>query len=450
MLGLWQHADGRSQQEIQTYFEEEGLKSRDVSAALVCLARAGLLSYPQAPSNTDHSVEVPYKSEAHVSVLIISYNSLAWLPGCLASLVAQSHPYLETVVVDNGSSDGSADWLAEHHPNITLVRLEQSCSLATAINHGVEVIHGDYILLLNPDVVLDPHAVSCLLEVAQSNPDIAAVAAKLRLMWAPAFLNGLGNLVGALSWGTDSALGYLDLGQFDRWNELPSACFAAALLPVKALNEIGPLDDGLPMYYEDTEWCYRARLFGHAVCLAPQAVVYHAFSGRVPDGVESSLEAVKLQRVVYGRLRFITRLLGFNYLLRFFVGYLLEDMVYGLVYLVRGRWGHLRAYWRAWLDYFNSLDDLRLERKILQQRRSQTDWALFNLQRQSPVPLVWRGLPLLTWDIVRHEYAPWIESRQTGRPKMTLQRALSVWRVEGIAALLHRIGRGILWKWMQL
>jgi GT2 family glycosyltransferase len=382
-------------------------------------------------------------------VVIVSYKSLAWLPGCLASLRLQTHGRLEIVLVDNGSTDGSADWLAEHHPDLTLVRLEQTCSLAAAINQGVQASCGEYLLLLNPDVVLDPHAVSHLLQVALGDENVAAVAAKLRLMWAPAFLNGLGNLVGALSWGTDSALGHLDLGQFDHWTELPSTCFAAALLPARSLKVIGPLDNGLPMYYEDSEWCYRARLFGLNVRLAPKAVVYHAFSGRVPDGTHAGLAVIKLHRVVYGRLRFITRQLGPGFLFRFLIGYAVEDLLNMMICLLRGRWGHLRAYWRAWSDYLGSLKALRCERKNIQSKRTQADRALFQLQRHAPVPLVWRGLPLVTWDIVRHEYRPWIEAHQTGRSKITLPRALSIWQVEGIAALAHRLGRGILWKLMQ-
>jgi GT2 family glycosyltransferase len=449
MQQIWQHADGRLGEEILDYFQTRGLQRRQVAAALACLARAGLLSIEEETQiGTDAPLPVDQDSPL-VSVVIVSYNSLAWLPDCLASLRLQTYRPLEMIVVDNASTDGSAEWLAVHQPEITLLRLERPCSLSGAINRGIEAARGEYILLLNPDVALDAQAVSFMVETAQSDASIAAVAGKLRLLWAPAFLNGIGNLVGALSWGMDNGLGYLDLGQFDHWTELPSACFAAALLPAKVLNEIGLLDEGFPMYYEDSEWCYRARLLGYSVRPAPRAVIYHAFSGRVPDGAGHSLSATKLQRVAYGRLRFISLLLGRGYLLRFLCAYLLEDVFHGVLDLIRGRWGHLRAYWRAWRSYLASLRPLRQKRKLLQARRKRTDREIFELQRHIPAPLVWRGLPLLTWDVVRHEYLPWIECDQPSRLKMTLGRALSIWRVEGIAALAHRIGRGVLWRWMQ-
>jgi GT2 family glycosyltransferase len=448
MLQVWQQADGRLEREILSHFEGQGLPLDKVTAALTCLTQAGLLARLDAGPLPDRPFPTPQKSDHLISAVIVSYNSRAWLPDCLASLRAQSLSPLEIIVVDNGSNDGSADWLEEHHPEVIQKRLEDACSLAGAINLGIEAARGDYILLLNPDVILDPDAVFRLVETARSDARCAAVAAKLRLLWAPAFLNGLGNLVGALSWGTDSALGHLDLGQFDHWAELPSACFAAALLPAKALHNIGLLDDGFPMYYEDSEWCYRARFFGYTVRLAPQAVIYHAFSSRPPGGAESSLGEVKLQRVAYGRLRFITRLLGRDYLFRFLIGYLLEDLLNCLLNLVRGRWGHVRASGRAWMQYFGLLGEIRTGRKILQQRRSLADRELFRLQRQIPAPLIRQGLPLLTWDIVCHEYAPWLQAHRRSE-SMNMKRALSIWQVEGFTALAHRIGRRILWKWMQ-
>lgn len=450
MLEVWRHADGRTEQEILSHFEtDKGLPSARVAAALECLAQAGLLARLDSASSAEPPPSPPRVSNPSISTLIVSYNSRAWLPDCLASLRAQSLPPSEIIIVDNGSSDGSADWLVEHHPDVIVLPLERTCSLAGAINQGLRVAQGEFILLLNPDVILDHDALLRLWEAAQSDERCAAAAAKLRLLWAPAFLNGVGNQVGALSWGVDNALGHLDLGQFDHWLELPSACFAAALLPAWALSQVGPLDDRFPMYYEDIEWCYRARWLGYKVCLAPGAIVYHAFSGRHPGEVERGLNETKLQRVIYGRLRFSTRLLRPALLLRFLISYAVEDLFNGLLNLFRGHWGAARACVRAWRDYLGSLSELRLARKILRQRRPLANRELFSLQRQAPVPLIRQGVPLLTWDIVCHEYLPWIQTHRSVRSKMSLRRAFSIWQVEGFAALAHRLGRRALWKLMQ-
>jgi hypothetical protein len=304
--------------------------------------------------------------------------------------------------------------------------------------------------------------------VVQADPTCAAVAAMLKFLWAPAFLNGLGNYVGAFSWGTDLGLGHLDLGQFDRLQEVPSACFAAALLPRTAWNAVGALDEGFPLYYEDSDWSYRARLLGFSIWAAPHAVVYHAFSGRVPSGEPDSPSPQKLHNVIYGRLRFATKILEKPGLLRFLRNYLLEDSLNFSLALLRGRWRTMRAYWDAWRAYLQFIPEIRQERSALQSRRVYSDQALFRLQKKIPRPLIRNGLPQLTWDSVHFCYYPLIISGKThrflefagfttitttGSPQVShpsmLRRAFSIWRAEGMAGLMHHIWRYTQWYFMQ-
>jgi GT2 family glycosyltransferase len=483
MFEIWRQADGRSAHEVIAHFREHqaggapgsslsatgGVDlASGVTAALLCLEQAGLLAGDRpVRSQGPHRSE----SEARVSVIIVSYNSRLWLPGCLDSLAAQTLSPIEVIVVDNASSDGSAEWLETYStvagdmPEVRLIRLQQSVSLAQALNLGIAAAHqGDYVLLLNPDVVLEPDALAHMLTVACQDPACAAVAARLKFLWAPAFLNGLGNYVGAFSWGTDSALGHLDLGQFDDWSEIPSACFAAALIPRAMLDQVGLVDEGFPLYYEDSEWCYRARLYGYTVRLASAALIYHAFSGRVPGGDEAGLSAVKLQRVVYGRLRFISKLLSWPYLLRFFTSYLIEDLARCSLALARGRWQIAGAYASAWRDYLRMLPEIRRERRKIQSRRQSSDRALFSLQRMVPMPLIWRGLPLLTWDLVCYHYLPLIADGRAiyfadiediahmnaPRRYFSLARARSILRSEGARGLWYHLGRWLQWQFVRV
>ncbi len=86
---------------------------------------------------------------------------------------------------------------------------------------------------------------------------------------------------------------------------------------------------------------------------------------------------------------------------------------------------------------------------MIQQRRKLADQELFRLQRQIPCRLIRGGRPLLTWDIVCHEYLPRLGAPQSAKPRMSLKRALAIWRVEGFSAMAHRIGRSMVWKLMQ-
>ena len=249
------------------------------------------------------------------------------------------------------------------------------------------------------------------------------------------------------------------MGKFDYWRQIPSACFAAALIPKQAWQLIGPLDERFPLYYEDSEWCYRARLLGLSVLTAPQAIVYHAYGGNSPTG--EILAPEKLRSVVYGRLRFITKLLSLPWLLRFMLSYIFEDICRFGLYLLHGRLDTNKAYLFAWGDYLGALGSLLKERQSTLTQRLISDKILLSHQRQVPIPLIMDGIPQLTWDIVRNNYMPLITAGKT-RPlpefrNQTLrikqqtvrQRALSIYKIEGLGKFLHRIGKWIQWRLAQ-
>lgn len=398
-------------------------------------------------------------SDPTVSAVIVSHNSLRWLDACLESLLAQTHQNLEIILVDNASADNSAAWVKEHFPGVQILPLEELHSLSHAINIGVQASSGDFFLLLNPDIVIEPDALEYLLKRIQDQPTCAAVAAKLKFLWAPGFLNGIGNRVGAFSWGTDNALGHLDLGQFDSWQQVPSVCFAAALISRRAWQTIGPLDEGFPLYYEDSEWSYRARLLGYTHLAEPRAVVYHAFSGRVPTGESSDLAASKLRRVTFGRLRFAAKLLSLPYLLRFLATYLLEDLLRVILELLRGKLAAASSSLHAWKDFLHQVRPLSLARAELQSRRRMSDREIFGAQGKMPASLIWNGLPELTWDLVETYYLPSLLEQGAQKPPelvgvstagtrvstRTLSQLSAAWRYNGARLFFHR-----LWRMMQV
>jgi GT2 family glycosyltransferase len=465
LLALWEYAPGRELDEIIAAYQAQGAEPWMVRSALACLAEARLLQrgYEEITSENIQPV-----GDDLVSVVIVSFNSKAWLSNCLQSIFSQSYSPIEIIIVDNASADDTVPWLKENYPGVNLLQLDTTQSLAFAINSGIRIAEGKYFLLLNPDVELNPDAVAAMVAAARDDPNCAAVAAKLKFLWAPAFLNGLGNFVGAFHWGTDLALGHLDLGQFEKVHEVPSACFAAALVTLPALKNVGCLDENLPLYYEDSEWCYRSRLLGYHIRAAPRAIVLHAFSGRVPTGREGGLPSLKLQNVTYGRLHFITKILSFGYFIRFFLKYFIEDFIGLLLALISGQWANIRAYFNAWWNYFRALPNLRKERSLLQARRANTDAQIFSLQNNISIPMIWHGLPQLTWDLVKYHYAPLINSGQTrqmpeftdksgNKPSMgrafsngrSVIRAFAILKAEGFGGLVHRAWRSIQWHLMK-
>jgi GT2 family glycosyltransferase len=410
LLSLWKFAQGKELGAILRNYQNREEEFDLLRAELCCLSEAGLLTRT-ANSQSESEEYFEYQGKL-ISVIIVAYNSKDWLIESLPSLLAQTYHPLELILVDNGSLDQSAEWAKAKYPDLTVIRLETPCAFSKAINTGINQARGDYFLLLNPDVFLQSDAIEQLFVQFQEKKNCAAVGAKLKLLWAPAFLNGIGNRVGAFSWGTDNGIGHLDLGQFDQWTEIPSLCFAAALISRKTWETIGPVDEGFPMYYEDAEWSYRARILGYKIYAAPQAVIYHAFGGRIPDGRESDLEPVKLRNVVYGRLRFTLKLLDSN-LIRFMINYLIEDITNLLRSFFSWKWINIRMILKAWYGIINDLSEILASRSSLKNRRAISDRELFSLQSDMPVTLTWRGLPELSSDIIQNLYLPAIISRRT-------------------------------------
>jgi GT2 family glycosyltransferase len=382
-------------------------------ATLACLVEAGLLERLGHPRPVPATALVA-RAEAVgplVSAVVVAYNGVRWLEGLLPSLAAQTWRPLEVVVVDNGSMDDTADWVRREHPEVRLVRLEPGVSLAGGINRGMAEARGEHLFILNQDITLEPDAVAELVAVAESDPSCGAVSVKLRLMRAPGFLNGLGNHVEGRSWGSDIAMGHLDLGQFDGWREVPSSCFAATFVPRRAWEKVGEVDEGFPLYYEDAEWCYRARAHGLRILLAPSAVAYHAFGGS--GDADGGLSPAKLRRVVHGRLRFALKLLPAPEAWQFVRTYLAEDLRALRFHVLRGRLRVAGAYAGAWGRTIADLPGIAGARRRLDGRRASPMSIRAALAHRLPETRLAGSAPRLTSSDVVRDYAPLIFSGRT-------------------------------------
>jgi len=158
-------------------------------------------------------------------------------------------------------------------------------------------------------------------------------------------------------------------------------------------------------------------------------------------------------------------LLGVKFFVRFFLAYLVEDCLNAVLALIRGRWSVLQAYWQGWSDYLEGLSALRKERQVIQRKRVRFDKDMFAPQKMVPDPLMQRGLPLLTRDIIQSCYLPLILAAKTralpefvtesGEPlfsglfpkrRSLVSRLLGIWRAEGLRGLGYRIGKSVQWR----
>ncbi len=246
-----------------------------------------------------------------VSVVSVTYNALPWIEQSLASVRG-----VETVVVDNGSSDGTVALVRERFPEVAVVEQENR-GLAAGWNAGVERTRGRYVLLLNSDAWLDAGALEALVAFADAHPDAAVVGPRLRnpdgtlqrsvrgfpTLWRLAteyfFLRRLAPRSGALN--AFYAAGFAH----DEVREAEFLMGAVWLVRRAAIDEVGPADESFFLFSEEVDWAYRFRQAGWRSLFYPDAGATHVYGAS-----HGGRLFVEIQR---GHLRFLAKHRGAAY-----------------------------------------------------------------------------------------------------------------------------------------
>lgn len=394
---FWYKANGVS---IDSFLEPSIANAEQLKVektALICLEKAGLLNFEQEKHKSSERFEQCGEQDVEISVVIVYHNSGDWMEPCLNSLFQQTLQPMEIIVVDNGSSEPYRPHVSDYSHKLVVLHLAKPQSFASALNLALKQARSPYILVLNPDTALEPDVIEKLYEAINGKADVAAVVPKLRFSWARGFINGIGNYAGPFLYGIDIGLGHLDVGQFDSLVLLPSASFAGVMMSKLALSHVGFLDDGYPMYYEDLDWSYRARLLGYKILAVPDAVMYHAMGQHVHRAERFDLSPSKAYHVTYGRNRFTLKIFGGLTSFLFMLSYLAHDLL-RLIWLVLNRQlggalGLLRGNWQTALD----IGEILSARALVQQQRVRTDREMLRLQAKMPKARIWRGMPVLEW-----------------------------------------------------
>ncbi len=214
-----------------------------------------------------------------VAVLIVNWNAGAYLPSALSALAQQSRPADRIVVVDNASTDGSREAIAQS-AGVELIALDENVGFAAGNNIGAEAVADcDWLAFLNPDAFPQPDWLERLMRAVEEHPGITMFASELRLASDPSKLDGAGDAyhVSGLPWRI--AHGELAPTNDAVPREVFSPCGAAALVHRDTFNEAHGFDPTFFCYLEDVDLAFRLRLLGHRCLYVPGAVVHHVGSG---------------------------------------------------------------------------------------------------------------------------------------------------------------------------
>jgi GT2 family glycosyltransferase len=236
------------------------------------------------------SIEAPF-----FSVIVLNWNGKHLLAECLDSVLAQSFRDFETIVVENGSTDGSAEFVRSRFgERVRLLPLPANAGYAGGNNRGIGIARGEWIVLLNNDTQVDPRWMEELASAVHRHPGTQVFACKVLNYYRRDEIDTVGHLL--YPDGINRGRGRLetDRGQYDREEEVffPSGC--AAAYKKELLDAIGGFDESFFAYGDDTELGLRARLYGAGCLLAPRAVVYHKYSET--GGSYSEFKAYHVER----------------------------------------------------------------------------------------------------------------------------------------------------------
>lgn len=222
---------------------------------------------------------IPNPQPPLASVVIPNWNGAHHLPVCLEALRAQTYPFLEVILVDNASTDGSQALVAEQYPEVRLLALESNVGLTGGNNAGFRLARGQVLISLNNDTEVAPRFVEALVTALQAHPEAGMAAAKILLFDRRDVIHSAGDGYGVDGIPFNRGVWQRDEGQFDEPGWIFGGCGGAVAYRRAMLEEVGQVfDESFFMYCEDVDLNWRSQLAGWKCWYTPQAVVYHKLS----------------------------------------------------------------------------------------------------------------------------------------------------------------------------
>jgi len=209
---------------------------------------------------------------AEVTVVVVTWQAGHLLAACLDSVLASDCPH-RLLVVDNASTDSTADLLGTRYPDVPVARQPRNLGFAGGAAAGLDLVRTPYAVLLNDDAVASPGWLAALVAALDAYPRAGAVASKVLL--EDGRINSAGGLVTRDGYGVDRGYGEPDDGRWDLPGEVFVAPGTACALRMTAVREVGGMAAPYFLYYEDTDLCWRLWLAGWSVRYEPAAVVRH-------------------------------------------------------------------------------------------------------------------------------------------------------------------------------
>ena len=248
-----------------------------------------------------------------VSAVVVNWNRAELMTACLRSLAAQRFRDFEVIVVDNGSTDGSLDFLrSQEFSHIRRIENTENRGFCAANNQGMVIARGEYVALLNNDAEAEPAWLGELVDAIRNRKDVGMVASKILVHEDPTTIDKAGHLIFPDGQNRGRGTGERDRGQYDQLEEVAWPDGSAALYRKAMLEQIGGFDEDFFAYADDAELGLRARIAGWRCLYVPTAVANHHHSSTLGRYSEQRLFLIERNRVWLAAKLFPWRLLWLN------------------------------------------------------------------------------------------------------------------------------------------
>ncbi len=237
-----------------------------------------------------------------VQLIVLNWNGRAYLNACLAALSRLTYTNYNILLVDNDSTDDSVDFVRRRFPHVPILQNEKNLGYAGGNNRALRALDNDYAVLVNPDIVVEANWLSELITAMHADPSIAIAGCKLHYPGGKMIQHAGGSISHPQAMPVHRGIHETDTGQFDAVLDVDYVTGATIAIGRTALQNIGPLDEGYFMYFEEADWCARARAAGYRVVYIPRAAAVHDESAIAIKGSPSYLE-----RFHAGRWRYLLK-----------------------------------------------------------------------------------------------------------------------------------------------
>lgn len=332
--------------------------------------------------------------EPLISIVTINFNGKKWLKDYVNTLKKQTYGNFEVIFVDNGSNDGSVEYIEKNYPGAIIIKNKKNYAISKGNNIGVRRAKGDYILLLNNDIKAGKTYLSDFVEGFTKIPQASILQSKIVFMNDPEYLDSCG------SFWADTGFIYhygnqkkADLPQYNKPIRFFSVKSASMLIKKEVIDKIGMYDDLYWGYYEETDHCHRAWIAGFETWYWPKAVIEHARGGTTLSFENSFLQFHNFKNKISSFL--VNFQVWYQiYLLPLF---LILNIFISIGWLLNGKGSNALSLYRAIGWNISHVKHTLKRRRLVQSSRVLTDSQIFKLCRKNPRPSFY--ISLFTGDL---------------------------------------------------